>query len=181
MRPVSNVPTIIALVVAAAVAIHATALRSSGLGDAEFVVCTVALSAALAVLAFGWRRVEGFADSAKSIVDDLLLPHLDRLVTGLDKGKFSGQIETNVEADHKHFGVAEGSPDGRKLVSEYRNIGNMLCRLSEIDPARFAKLLSSLGVPPPTFAPATTFAPSPKKKVSTPQPTTMVTTANASS
>jgi hypothetical protein len=150
-----STPVFVSLVVAAAVALYSTVVRCLQLRDTEFVVCVAVLSVALAVLALGWQRVEGFADSAKSIADDLLLPHLDKLVAGLDRGKFSGPFEDTASTDFKAksgddpTSGATDPTEAKALVLQYRRVGALLCSMAEMDPERFARLREALGVSAP--------------------------------
>lgn len=138
--------TLLALLAAVCVVAYTSSIGGArgGLGLADFAACVAVLAFALAAVAPG---PEGFAPtSVSSLTDLLLIPHLDRLIKGLDKGAATGPFERSDAVVQARF---KGHPDPGSMVVQYRQLSSLLCRMAETDPKRFAELRGALGVGPP--------------------------------
>ena len=113
------------------------------------------------------RRREGFLDSAVAIVSDVIGPSLDRLVLGItgknpDGSDMSFGMES-VGAPSSAAGAAAAAPaepppnvkitadrfrgvekeNAKRLQLEYKRISYLLCRMSELSPDRYARLIAA--------------------------------------
>jgi hypothetical protein len=100
-----------------------------------------------------FKKLEGFTDTIQSITNQVVTPTLDRLITGLDRGKFSGPFETTAPVDAAHFGGG-GTDDKTKtnMILKYKRASQLLCHMVEVDPDRFGRVLSAMGVPPADYS-----------------------------
>ena len=145
----------IGLSLAGSVAAYVVWWRGLVLGDVDLAVCLVALGLAVWLVSghagHGGHR-EGFFDSVKSIVDDVLSPSIDKLVTGLSGKNPDGSTpptpppERSVKIGPDHFPDATDTSDAATLQLQYKRIGYLLCRFNEVFPDRYAALKESWGV-----------------------------------
>jgi hypothetical protein len=99
-----------------------------------------------------FKKLEGFTDTIQSITNQVVTPTLDRLITGLDRGKFSGPFETTAPVDAAHFGGGTDDTTKTNLILKYKRASQLLCQMAEVDPDRFRRVLSAMGVPPADYS-----------------------------
>ena len=109
------------------------------------------------------QRREGFLDSAVAIVSDVIGPSLDRLVLGMTGKNPDGSDMSFGMESVGASGAASGAPaepppnvkitadrfpgvekeNAKRLQLEYKRISYLLCRMSELSPDRYARLIAA--------------------------------------
>jgi hypothetical protein len=122
------------------------ALRRSGMGHLEFLLCVVLLILTISSLTMFSPR-ETF-DSAAEIMRQTIVPSLDRLVSDISDQKDPPKQVKEVDLDATRFeGLSESAAN--ELLVKYKRINFFLCSLRSIHGEKYQTMMSSLGAPPP--------------------------------
>ncbi len=92
----------------------------------------------------------GVADSGKRIIDDTVMPRLDRILAAVqDTGKDAPALQ-EVAIDADRYPDLTPAQLGT-LALDYKIIGYLLCQLRTSDAASYARLMKQIGAPDPTY------------------------------
>ena len=136
----------------AAGAISIVLFRRCRLSDLEFAICLGSLVVALALLLGRSDEREGFFESAADVLQEALLPKLNKLALSFHKsekgeddpkseeGKEPEENSVEITDDYLHkVGVPQSLADSLKLQD--KRISFFLCNLKEADDTRYDKLM----------------------------------------
>ena len=120
-----------------------------------FWACVGVLCAGLAVLATPRQRVEGFFESAEAVINEVVLPSMDRLAKALTPGEAASgeedaKTEKTVQIDEQRYpGMSPAALEQLKL--QYKRVAFFLCTAKAADEDKYNTLMARLGAPAPTY------------------------------